>query len=52
MNKIVEFSFHSDDSFGLLVTGLQIRPKKPDVVPMLDLNCLPEYVTSSEEDDH
>jgi hypothetical protein len=29
LNNVLEFSFHTDDSFALLVTGHQIRPKKP-----------------------
>ena len=49
LNALNEFSFYSDDSFEILVDTPQIRPPKPDIVPYLDLDGLPEYVTSSEE---
>jgi hypothetical protein len=49
-NNKVEFSFYSDDSFLPLVDGPQMRPRKPSYVPDLQLNGLPEYVTSSDED--
>lgn len=51
LNALVEFSFHTDDSFAPLVSGPQIRPKKPDEIPDLLLHDLPEYVTSSDEED-
>lgn len=46
-NAKIDFSFHPDDSFALMVTGPQLRPLKPEIVPMLNLDGLPEYVTSS-----
>ena len=50
-NAKVEISFYSDDSFALLVNGPAIKPPKPQNVPDLCLNGLPEYETSSEEED-
>jgi hypothetical protein len=47
------FSFYSDDSYEPLDCGpdaCQIR-KKPPIVPALDLNNLPEYETSSDEEE-
>ena len=32
--------------------GPQMRPNRPDTVPSLDLEGLPEYVTTSEEEDN
>jgi hypothetical protein len=49
LNAINDFSFYSHDSFEILVDTSQIRPLKPDCVPVLNLECLPDYVTSSEE---
>ena len=46
-----QFSFNISDSYELLVDGPAIKPKKPANVPELILQCLPDYVTSSEEDD-
>lgn len=43
------FSFHTDDSFEPICDGPQLRPFKPDFVPMLNLEDLPCYETSSEE---
>ena len=45
-----QFSFNISDSYELLVDGPAIRPKRPEGVPELVLN-LPDYITSSEEDD-
>jgi hypothetical protein len=50
-NARIDFSFHTDDSFVNLVEGPIIRPSKPEQVPNLDLHGLPEYLTSSDEDD-
>lgn len=47
------FSFYSDDSYEPLDCGpdaCQLR-KKPPMVPPLDLNNLPEYETSSDEEE-
>lgn len=49
LNAQVDFSFRSDDSFELLVVGPQMKPRKPDCIPLLNFEGLPEYVTSSEE---
>lgn len=43
------FSFHTDDSFDAIDDGPMLKPTKPDFVPMLDLEGLPGYETSSEE---
>jgi hypothetical protein len=45
------FSFHTEDSFDAIDDGPQLAPKRPECVPMLDLNDLPAYETSSEEGD-
>ena len=45
------FSFHTDDSFEPICDGPMMKPIKPDCVPILNLDDLPEYETSSEEDD-
>jgi hypothetical protein len=45
------YSFHTEDSFDLLVTGPMIRPRRPSIVPMLNIYTLPEYESSSEEGD-
>lgn len=50
LNAQVDFSFYSDDSFELLVTGPQMRPRKPSCIPVLNLEGLPEYETSSDEE--
>ena len=50
-NAKVGFSFHTEDSFVNLVDGPQMVPKKPDFVPYLNFDGLPEYVTSSEEEE-
>ncbi len=44
-----EFSFHTDASYELLVSGPALKRERPDNVPELTLNGLPEYVTTSEE---
>ena len=46
-----EFSFQTDASYELLVQGPALRRKRPDNVPELTLEGLPEYVTSSEEEE-
>jgi len=48
---INEFSFTSDASYDLLCEGPALRRARPDEVPALSLRGLPEYVTSSEEED-
>ena len=45
------FSFHTDDSFEPIDDGPMLRPIKPDFVPMLDLNGLPEYETTSSDEE-
>lgn len=47
------FSFYSDDSFEPINCGPDMCTlrKKPMIVPALDLENLPEYETSSEEED-
>ena len=50
------FSFYSDDSY----EPIQINPifakknkaNKPKIIPSLNLNNLPEYESSSEEEDN
>ena len=46
-----EFSFHTDDSFEAIDDGPMLKPRKPDCVPMLDLEGLPGYETSSDEEE-
>ena len=46
-----QFSFNVSDSYELLVDGPAIRPKRPNNVPELVLHGLPDYITSSDEDD-
>ena len=46
-----EFSFHTDASYELLVDCPALKRERPDNVPELQLEGLPEYVTSSEEGD-
>ena len=43
------FSFHTDDSFEAIDDGPMLKPVRPDFVPPLDLEGLPGYETSSEE---
>ena len=47
------FSFYSDDSFEPIDCGPDMCTlrKKPMIVPPLDLNNLPEYETSSDEEE-
>jgi hypothetical protein len=45
------YSFRSDDSFDLLCTGPNITKKRPSNVPPLNLYGLPEYESSSDEED-
>ncbi len=45
------YSFHSDDSYDLLCTGPNIIKKRPSNVPPLNLYGLPEYESSSDEED-
>ena len=46
------YSFHTDDSFDLLCMGPNIIKKRPSNVPPLNLYGLPEYESSSDEDDN
>lgn len=46
------FSFHTDDSFEPICDGPQLRPVKPDQVPFLDLEVIPGYETSSDEEEN
>ena len=48
---INEFSFASDASYELLVKGPALVRARPDNVPALTLEGLPEYVTTSEDED-
>jgi len=45
------YSFRTEDSFELLCTGPNITKKRPSIVPPLNLYGLPEYESSSDEDD-
>jgi len=45
------FSFHTNDSFEAIDDGPMLRPNKPDFVPYLNLDDIPGYETSSDEDD-
>ena len=47
----VEFSWRTDASYENLVTGPALKRERPDNVPQLTLNGLPEYQTTSEEDE-
>lgn len=49
LNKLCEISFHSEYSYELLVSGPMLLPTKPDQVPYLNLDDLPQYESSSEE---
>ena len=49
LDEKYHYSFHTDDSFDAINDGPQLAPVKPDCVPMLDLEGLPAYETSSEE---
>jgi hypothetical protein len=44
------YSFHSEDSYDLLVVGPNITRKRPSIVPPLNLYGLPEYESSSDEE--
>lgn len=46
-----EISFHSDYSYELLVDGPILLPEKPSIVPPLDLESLPQYESSEEEEE-
>ena len=46
-----QFSFNVSDSYELLVDGPALKPQKPGQIPNLCFNALPDYITSSEEDD-
>lgn len=48
------FSFYSDDSYELIDAGPDpaTLKKKPENVPSLNLNNLPEYESSSDEEDN
>ena len=47
------FSFYTDDSYELITNGPDpaTQKKRPQMVPSLNLNSLPEYESSSEEED-
>lgn len=47
-----QFSFNESDSYDLMTTGPALRPEKPDLVPELNFEGLPEYITTSEEGDY
>lgn len=44
------FSFHTDDSFEPITSEPQIRPPKPDCIPLLDFKGFPEYETTTDEE--
>lgn len=44
-------SFHSEDSYDLLVIGPALTGKRPSFVPPLNLSGLPGYESSSDEED-
>ena len=46
----MQFSFRSDASYEPLVLGPALKPRKPSVIPELEFNDLPVYVTTTEED--
>ena len=46
-----QFSFNVSDSYELLVEGPALKPAKPGQIPELCFNMLPDYVTSSDEDE-
>ena len=46
-----EFSFNSDASYELLVSGPALRRDRPDNVPPLSFRGLPEYETTTEEEE-
>lgn len=46
------FSFRSDDSYERLTTGPILVKKRPNFVPKLNLVGLPEYESSSDEEDN
>ena len=45
------YSFHTDDSFEAIDDGPMLKPIKPDCVPYLNLDDIPGYETSSDEED-
>jgi hypothetical protein len=45
------FSFRSDDSYDRLNTGPLLSKTRPSFVPKLNLHGLPEYESSSDEED-
>lgn len=49
LDEKYHFSFHTDDSFEAIDDGPMLCPKRPSFVPPLDLDGLPGYETSSEE---
>jgi len=46
------FSFYTDDSYELIINGPDpaVTKKRPKFVPSLNLNNLPEYESSSDEE--
>jgi len=44
------YSFHTDDSFEPITNCPQLRPRKPDCIPLLCFDDIPGYETSSDED--
>ena len=51
LDEKYHYSFHTDDSFEPIVDGPALKPVKPDCIPLLDLEDLPCYETSSEDVD-
>lgn len=45
------YSFHTNDSFEPICDGPMLKPRKPSCIPYLNLEDLPLYETSSEEED-
>jgi hypothetical protein len=46
-----EISFDSQASFSPILKGPMPQPKRPDLVPKLNLETIPDYVTSSDEEE-
>ncbi|CAI2358939.1 unnamed protein product [Moneuplotes crassus] len=50
-NKPPEISFDSQASYEDICEGPMPQPDRPKCIPQLNLDCIPDYVTSSDEDD-
>ena len=47
-----DISFDSKASYEDILTGPMPCPQKPEIVPVLELKWIPDYVTSSDEDEN